>query len=107
MIHIAQPGKSRIIKYEFDGKMGNIKLQTLNPSLNVDKESFSSAKSSGQVIEVPLRPTDYQSQLTSLVVSVTKGSDKKSLINIIYVNPLKNTGNPNRFEVKEKTIINF
>lgn len=107
MIHIAQPGKSRIIKFEFDGRMGNIKIQTLNPSLNVDKESLSSALKSAQVIEVPLRPADYQAQLTSLLVGESKGSTKKSLININYVNPLKATGKANRFEAVPKSIINF
>lgn len=98
-IHVSTPGSSRIIRYDIQ-KLGNLKTFTLNPSLNVDKESYQAAYDQKQIIEVDFRPADYQSQLAAIVVS-------KSVLNINYINPLKNTGKVNRFEVQSKTIVNF
>jgi hypothetical protein len=101
-IHITTPDNSRIIKFEIS-PLGVLKIESINPSLNVDTLDLISAQS--QIVKTDLKPIDYHSILASLII----GNREKAteVLNIQYINPPKATGKPSRFEIGVASLLKF
>jgi hypothetical protein len=101
-IHITTPDNSRIIKFEIS-PLGVLKIESINPSLNIDKLDLISVR--GQIVNKDLKPIDYHSILASLII----GNREKAteVLNIQYINPPKATGKPSRFEIGVASLLKF
>lgn len=100
MLHIrTTPDKSRIIGYSFNER------GILNVNSLVEKAVATKSKlvDNGElnkeiIVSMDLIPKDYWSVMASLVVY----SKPPAAVNIVYTNPPKQQGKPNRFEVASR-----
>ena len=104
MLHIrTTPDKSRIIGYSLDER-GILKVNSLIEKADAQKSKLVDKGELNKGIIVPttpeLRPKDYWSVMASLVVY----SKPPAAINIVYINPPKPQGKPNKFEAESKRL---
>lgn len=104
MIHVTANPENKLLKYSIN-KLGVLQLEILSAGVSADNESFTSVKEIKQLLTPSVKPGSYQSQLASLLYTGAKGDNKKVAIELNYINPIKATGKPNRFEVQLGTII--
>lgn len=100
MIHVTTPDKSRNIGYKIN-HLGLLKIISVAPKVDSSKASLvkNGKYDQSSVLETEFRfPKDawVYSSMASLIVGT--GNNVNS-VNIIYNNPPKTQGKPNRFDV--------
>lgn len=104
MLHIrTTPDKSRIIGYSINN-LGMLKVNSLIEKAVATKSKLVDNGELNKEIVVTtspeLKPKDYWSVMASLVVY----SKPPAAVNIVYTNPPKQQGKPNKFEAESRRL---